>query len=373
MKKKMIKIAVLCIALMVGLSASAVGLTAQVIDESAYGVIEKAGRTTVYFPLDPRAGKNGKLLVKEYTEEELSEAENALKNCLETVYLDASSPIYKAIAEKDGMRREIVLDILPNGPEETADAEFFMDRIMPMYISSLEAIAESKGITFTDNENLNLTGLMKNSDTGEFCGHMNASWDGGKLTPGGYGVYLSPYVLEDFFTHRVEIHETLQNSPLDLANTTAKFVSMTDSGWMFFFEDGKHEYLLQFGDHAGGMLYREYDSAEWKDRIYDDPTSHFRLISVKDFVAMAEEWVWLENYYFDKYLAHLEPHELPMGGNIVEVGRSYDRQYGNEPPVYVPRNSADSAAWWIAGGALGVAVIVAALVLTARRRKAQGE
>lgn len=283
---------------------------------------------------------------EKYTQEQLDEAEAALKNVMNTLYLNEKSPVFTAL--RDGTAPKEFMDI--------AFSEFKPNirSIIPLYEADMYGWLETGEMKIeprlTTGGLQMYTFLTLDNVTGQFIGCAGIDTDGTKWKNGSWGRIASPYETNDFYSHRVKIYELLKSTNLSVEKTTAKGLTFNGVGSGYYLTDGTHAWFLLMSPTEDSPMLTE-DSV-----VTSDADDNMQIISMEDLKPLAEKQAVL----IEKYRKYIDPNDPPMGGGIIAYGRQIEAEQQQAfLKIFIP--SAIAAVVILGGGAL----------LIVKRRKAK--
>ena len=317
---------------------------------------------------------NNAKITKPYTKEEIESAEKALENIMKSLYLDETDEAYKSIKEgenKKGTFETRLYDITPD-----------LETITPIYCSDMEKWAKSGDLEIslyiTEDGVKYYELLMKNAKTGEFAGEMFIDTDGEKWYPGGYAYLKSPYASKDLRTHSVKFYNELKKTKLNLEKTEAKLLLFGDLGWMYYFTDGKYEYLSPADTITDISPLFDLQTPSY----LPDVGYYIHMYEISELREITNKHIKIVEYYMEKYMKDRDPSQIPdVGGSIIEYGKARDEENGDPFPVFDKNgniitgnsieNSEKNEIILIACICVGVVVAGTGVIIIVKKRKAR--
>lgn len=276
----------------------------------------------------------------QYTDEQKHEADAALAQIYQSLYLDINGET----EETEYMKGKAVEYINRQSP----GLRLNKGSMMLLNYMSLANFQKTGEIIFDSKYGGNNTGaytVMAEDENGRVVSMILLSWSGEIRQSAGC---LNE--CEDLRSHAVKAYELLKKTDLDLSKTKAVFFRMHMFYDLYYLTDGNSQYFLTFGsiDKAAGDLYYEqnfeYDNIEQRMRVvrYEDM---FQIIQAIDTSSMEDHPItWIPQ----------------MGGDSLSA----------TPEAQTPAQDSPDQIWLWAIVAAAVIALVLVVVRVVRKKKA---
>lgn len=226
------------------------------------------GNTYIYPEGLANTVNNDIIIQKNYTDQQIQQAEDSLKSIFSTFYLTNDKGINDSLATCETLQNDCKYD------------NFTIDNstLCRLSLIDLRAFSKTNKVFQALNDPMKSRyQLMLKNTQGNYAGLEFIDVADGNYIASAYQKFASAYITNDLRTHAVELYNVLKDSGLDLTKTTAKYFQIDEIGWFYLFTDGSSEFVIPTGYQFD---FSPYENGEG----YPDASASFQLVRGEDFI-----------------------------------------------------------------------------------------